>query len=381
MKRFCGFAVGFIFFISGLLKLMDPVGTGLIMKEYFKFLHIGFMDFSAQTLGVVFALVEAIIGAGLVTGVWKKTIGLAAIIIQGFFTLLTLALVIFNPEMDCGCFGEAIHLTHWQTFIKNIILLGLLLAYYIPNKSLKKPKPKKHVSFALVCLSAIAFTAYSLLYIPMADFTALKPGTEINQESYASDMPYEAVFVYSKDGKEEVFDLENLPDTTWTFVRTETKASTPVTKAANTISIYDAAGQYADSLLTEGKIMVLSIYRNEISAKDSSRIVSFAKDALSNGFDPIVLSAGEGLELPPAIGQYSCDYKTLITLNRSNCGATYIDDGMIIRKWSKRNLPDQNDLTDLSGQDATETYIDRDSKTSLAFQGFLLYVFAVLLLL
>ena len=381
MKRFCGFAAGFIFFISGLLKLMDPVGTGLIMKEYFKFLHIGFMDFSAQTLGVVFALAEAIIGAGLVTGVWKKTIGLAAIIIQGFFTLLTLALVIFNPEMDCGCFGEAIHLTHWQTFIKNIILLGLLLAYYIPNKSLKKPKPKKHVSFALVCLSAIAFTVYSLLYIPMADFTALKPGTEINRESYASDMPYEAVFVYSKDGKEEVFDLEDLPDTTWTFVRTETKASTPVTKAANTISIYDAAGQYADSLLTEGKIMVLSIYRNEISAKDSSRIVSFAKDALSNGFHPIVLSAGEGLELPAAIGQYSCDYKTLITLNRSNCGATYIDDGMIIRKWSKRNLPDQNDLTDLSGQDATETYIDRDSKTSLAFQGFLLYVFAVLLLL
>lgn len=381
MKRFCGFAVGFIFFISGLLKLMDPVGTGLIMKEYFKFLHIGFMDFSAQALGVVFALAEAIIGAGLVTGVWKKTIGLAAIFMQGFFTLLTVALVIFNPEMDCGCFGEAIHLTHWQTFIKNLILLGLLLAYYIPKKSLKKPRPKKHVSFGLVCLSTIAFTIYSLLYIPMADFTALKPGTAINQESYASDVPYEAAFVYSKDGVEEVFDLENLPDTTWTFVRTETIGATPVARAANTISISDADGQYADSLLTEGKIMVLSIYRSEISAKDSSRIVTFAKDALSCGFRPVVLSATEDLKLPAEISQYHCDYKTLITLNRSNCGATYIDDGMIIRKWSKRNLPDHDDLTDLSGQDATETYIDRDSKTSLAFQGFLLYVFAVLLLL
>ena len=70
-----------------------------------------------------------------------------------------------------------------------------------------------------------------------------------------------------------------------------------------------------------------------------------------------------------------------ITLNRSNGGVTYIDGGMIIRKWAKRNLPDLEGLTDLSEMDATESYIERDSKTSLAFQGFLLYVFAVMLLL
>ena len=115
LKRFCGFITGFVFFIGGILKLMDPAGTGLIMGEYMDFLHLKFLGFAAKPLGTAFALAETVIGTALITGVWRKTAGVAAMAFQGFFTLLTLALVIFNPQMDCGCFGEAIHLTHMQT--------------------------------------------------------------------------------------------------------------------------------------------------------------------------------------------------------------------------------------------------------------------------
>ena len=380
MKRFCGYAVGFVFFISGLLKLIDPVGAGLVMQEYFKFLHMEFLSGAGNIFGVIFALAEAVIGAALITGVWKKTVALAAIALQGFFTLLTLALVIFNPEMDCGCFGEAIHLTHSQTFIKNIILLGLLLIYYIPPKHLKKPKAKKYVSFGLVTVSTAAFALYSLLYIPMADFTALKPGVETNRAIYSAENSYEAVFVYSKDGEEQTFTLDELPDSTWTFVRTETISQPEASKPATTISIYNENGEYADSLLTAGRILIISAY-DKISEKESERLSIFARNAVKAGFTPIMLTASEDIAAPEGIIRYFCDYKTLITLNRSNAGITYIDGGMIIRKWAKRNLPDLEDLTDLSDMDATESYIERDSKTSLAFQGFLLYVFAVMLLL
>lgn len=380
LKRFCGYAVGFVFFISGLLKLMDPVGAGLVMKEYFKFMHIGFLSGGATTFGVAFALAETLIGTALITGVWKKSVALAAVLLQGFFTLLTLALLIFKPEMDCGCFGEAIHLTHSQTFIKNIILLGLPLIYYIPAKLLNKPKPKKYVSFGLVTVSSIAFALYSLLYIPMADFTAFKPGVEINREAHSAENTYEAVFVYSKDGNEQTFSLESLPDSTWTFVRTETISQPQEAKPATTISIYNESGQYADSLLTHGRVMVISAY-DKLSPKDINRITSFAKNTQEAGFTPILLTASEEIASPDGLTRYFCDYKTLITLNRSNGGLTYIDNGMIIRKWAKRNLPDLEDLTDLSDMDATESFIERDSKTSLAFQGFLLYVFAVMLLL
>lgn len=376
MKRFCGFATGFVFFISGLLKLMDPVGAGLVMKEYFKFLHIGFLEVTAMPCALFFAFMETLIGAGLITGVWRKLVAPFALGFQSFFTILTLLLVIFKPEMDCGCFGEAIHLTHSQTFIKNLVLLALLLIYYIPVKYLGETKRKKYVAFGVVSLSTAAFMIYSLLYIPMADFTDFKPGTRINRNS-DTEHTYQAVFVYSKDGREETFTLENLPDTTWSFVRTETADTLTRKSMSAVISIMDKNGGYADSLLASGKVIAVSIYKDKVSEKDTARLRQFAEDVRSAGFTPMILSTTPIVGLP----SYTCDYKTLVTLNRSNGGATYINDGYIIRKWAKRTLPDPEGLAMLSDEDPTETFIGRDTGTSLAFQGFLLYVFAVMLLL
>ena len=378
MKRFCGFAVGFVFFISGLLKLVDPVGAGLVMKEYFKFLHLGFLEGLSLPSGVAFALAETIVGAGLITGVWRKIIAAAAVGLQSMFTILTLLLVIFKPEMDCGCFGEAIHLTHGETFIKNIILLSLLLIYFIPIKYLGQTRKKKYVSFALVSLSSIAFAIYSLMYIPMADFTDFRPGAVVNNESNMDEAAFEATFVYSKDGKEERFSLENLPDSTWTFVRADTSPITEDGQGSARISIYDNAGNYADSLITKGKVMIVSLYKGSLSEKDIRTIREFLDNAKTAGFSPILLTSGvetHGLE------SYNCDYKTLITLNRSNGGATYLEDGYIIRKWAERTLPAPEELAMISDEDPTDTFIGRDTRTSLAFQGFLLYVFAVMLLL
>ncbi len=72
-RRFCGFITGFVFFASGILKLLDPVGAGLVMDEYFDFLHIGFIGFAAKPLGVFLALAETLIGTALITGVWRRT--------------------------------------------------------------------------------------------------------------------------------------------------------------------------------------------------------------------------------------------------------------------------------------------------------------------
>ena len=122
LKRFCGFVAGFVFFIAGIFKLLDPVGAGLVMKEYMDFFHLGFMAPLAKPLAVALAFLETMVGTALVAGVFRRLCAVTALAFQGFFTLVTLILVIFNPEMDCGCFGEVIHLSHLQTFLKNIIL-------------------------------------------------------------------------------------------------------------------------------------------------------------------------------------------------------------------------------------------------------------------
>ena len=397
LKRFCGFITGFVFFIGGILKLMDPVGAGLVMGEYLDFLHIGFLGFASKILGVAFALAETIIGTALITGIWRKATGIAAMAFQAFFTLLTLALVIFNPEMDCGCFGEAIHLTHMQTFLKNIVLCILLAAYFFPVKMLGHTLKKKYVSFGIVTVSVLAFTIYSWSYIPLVDFTDYKPSAVLKAgDAYAgSEDMYEAVFIYEKDGAEEAFTLGHLPDSTWNFVRTETNIREGYEEDdLLDLSISDASGEYRDAMAAEGRVMVISIYNPEMKVKKWKETARFITEADQAGFSTLLLVAATpevmetvmtGLDGETAGILRSCmyfsDYKTLIAMNRSNGGATYFSDGQLIRKWSFKALPDMEKLHKIYNEDETETVIYHDTKGSLGFQGFLLYVFAVMMLL
>ena len=375
MKRFCGFITGFVFFISGILKLMDPVGTGLIIKGYLEFMHLGFLDPAAKFLGAALALTEAIFGTGLITGVWRRIIAPATISLQSFFTLITLVLVIFNPAMDCGCFGEAIHLSHEETFIKNIILLALLLIYYIPSKHLGETKRRKYISFSIVTASVIMFMVYSWAHMPLIEFTDYKPGLSVKTSN--ADVEYEAAFVYEKDGKRETFPLEDLPDSTWTFVSTEAiiksgKADSPG------LSFSDEEGNYADSLATKGKVIIISIYDADISEKKWKRIDTFTSNAKKAGFKTLLLTS---TPVESHSDAFIADYKTLLTLNRSNGGATYFQNGYLISKWSMKGYPDTEGLEKIHSEDITEGIIGKETQESLTFQAFLLYVFAVMLLL
>ena len=394
MKRFCGFITGFVFFLSGIVKLLDPAGAGLVMDSYFDFLHIGFMGPTSKFFGVMFALAETVIGTGLITGVWRKPMGLAALILQGFFTVLTLFLVIFNPEMDCGCFGEAIHLTHMQTFLKNIVLCILLATYYFPSSMLGRNRKRKYASFGLVTVSVIAFTVYSLLYIPLIDFTAFKPAAVLAAGENAEADLYEAVFIYEKDGVKESFTLGHLPDSTWTFVSTETVMKEGHEDSSVNLSIRDAYGDYHDSMAAEGKVLIVSVYDIDRKKGRWAQTARFLDNAEKAGFRPLLLvssTAGQFAEMTAGLEPQTAavldrmvhysDYKTLITMNRSNGGATFFCDGYLIRKYARRALPDMGELSTLFQSDETEELISRSTNGDLTFQGFLLYVFAVMLLL
>lgn len=390
MRRFCGYIAGFVFYISGILKLLDPVGAGLVMDEYYNFLHLGFLGFSSKIVGVLFAFAETAIGAALITGIWRRLTGLVAMIFQAFFTILTLILVIFNPEMDCGCFGEAVHLTHMQTFLKNIVILLLLCCSFIPFRGLGKPRTKKFVSFGLVTVSTIAFAIYSWMYIPLVDFTDYKVTSRL-QAAEAMDVAeediYEAIFIYEKDGRQQEFDLMHLPDSTWAFVSTHTRLKEEYQDNTINLSIYDSEGNYQDSLAAVGKVMVISVYDPEIKTKKWEGFTTLVKNASEAGFRPLVLVAGTADDIPEGLSDevkdnlYFSDYKTLVTMNRSNGGVVYFSDGYLLRKWARRAAPDMDMLQVLATEAETETMIGHSTQGSLVFQSFLLYVFAVMLLM
>lgn len=382
-RRFCAFVLGAVFLISGILKLMDPVGSEFIMKSYFSFLHIGFMDFAAKFLGVAFALTEAVLGAALMSGVWRKVVGIAVVALTTFFTLLTLVLLIFNPSMDCGCFGEALHLTHFQTFVKNVILCALCCGAFIPMRELDKPVKVKYVSFALTACSLVALLVYSMIALPLKDYTAFHPGAMLQAAADEEFRDFtEPEFIYEKDGVTQAFALDALPDSSWTFIDSRIRQADFA--AGTVLSLTDESGEYCDTVATQGNVLVVSAYK-KLSVRRLEGIEKLFADSRELGLRPVVLVPSK--DILPAVPSwldgavYYSDFKTLATLNRSNGGTTWISDGQIVRKWSYTLRPSSEKLSAALSEDPAAFALETQSRGSLALQGLLLYVFAVLLLL
>ena len=387
-KRICAVITGTVLFIAGVLKLMDPLGTSLIVEEYFRFFHLSFLAGTSGVAGVVLALFESVLGASLITGIWRKFAAIASVCLIGLFTLVVAILWIAGAKFDCGCFGDALHLEHWQSFVKNVVLLGLWAAAFLPLKDLGEPQKIKYVSFGIGAASVALFCLWSLLSIPLVDFTSLKPGTELNGAAKENFDDITAA-VYVKNGREGAFTPDCPPDSTWTFVRYEnySRGLTDTTAAVQTLSFYNAAGEYADSLATEGRVMVLSAWNpGKISAKRMASLESFAKAAEQAGYRVLYLVAGtpETLEsASPALADitFFADRRMLMTLNRSNGGASYVSEGNIVAKWAAGALPNGDELGKLAKRDPVEYMMKRGNKGKVRLQGFLLYTFAVMLLL
>ena len=380
LRRFCAILIGLVFLASGLLKLLDPVGTGLIVGEYFKFFHLGFLQGASKGFGMFLSLLEAVTGAALVSGVYRRLTAAVAAILVLVFTVITFILWIANPEMDCGCFGEAVHLTHGQTLLKNVVLLVLAVVAFVPFQNFGVPRKRKKVAFALAALSLVFALWYNARHLPMIDFTEFAPGTEL----FASlDNDYQAMdgkvptFIYERNGQRGSFTLDGLPDSTWTFVGVDTLTRSGMYKNASkpVLSFLDAEGEYQDELAVLGKVVVFSVY--DPAKADWDRIRAQAADARAAGATPLVISV-----LGDSVPQdaYLADYKPLITLNRANGGATYFNDGELISKWSPRDVPEGEELRALLAREPVSASTDFIVGRRIKAQGFALYLLALLLL-
>jgi len=335
-KRICAVITGMVLLVAGILKMMDPVGSALVMDEYLKFFHLSFLLPLSGILAGAFALAESLAGAALIAGVWRKVVAIASGGLLAFFTLITVILYLAKPSMDCGCFGELIHLNHAQTLLKNLVLDALWCLAFIPMGNLGKPQRVKFVSFSLAAVSLLLFMLFSALSIPLRDYTKFKPGAELEEQP---------------------------------------------------LFFYDANYVYADSLLADGDVMVISAY-DKLDKEQSGRIAVFARTAAENGFTPLLLiastpeeAAAEGMNPALLASTYFADRKELLTLNRSNGGVSFISDGQIIRKWAFRSMPDAEELSSIKEKAPMDVLLARQNRTRALFQGFTLYVFAVLLLL
>ena len=323
-KKWCSIAVGLLYVVSGLLKVMDPVGTGLIVEAYFRFMHLSESALVAKSLGVFLGALETIVGFAAVFCVWSRITKWFMMGMQITFTLVSLALVIWNPQMHCGCFGEAIHLTHWQTFIKNIVLMGMLWFAYFPLWEAVKTKMWQYIAFASSVALMAGFAVYSWYYIPVIDFTDYKKGTEIVSQSE-----------YWNLSEEERETRAALP-----MLGADNKPNPDLTKGNwAVISLYDLPEDnvlFWTTFMVNFRILKMQGYEVVVltSAPESQmneKIQMFAEL-------PFLCSEETLEEMREAL--YITSRTTAISLNRNNGGVTFLTDGVITRKRVAKDYPE-----------------------------------------
>lgn len=386
LRRFASGLVGIVLLASGLLKIMDPVGTMLIVTEYLKFFHIGFLIPAAKGLGIALSLLEAFTGIALITGVFRKVTAWVATGLLAFFTVVTLVLWIKNPAMDCGCFGEAVHLTHAQSFWKNVVLLLLALLAFLPYGDFGKTPVRKFVSAGIAAVSVIYAAIYCNTHLPLIDHTDFRVGAELMaslEDDIVADNHYREERTYVKDGQEGRFLPGYYPGEDWTLVKTDTVfVESPMAQEKYPIlSFRDMADTYEDRMAAEGKVIVFSVY-DPLKAP-WERIATQYGSVLEAGGTPLVLAAGAPSQLstwpvPAGLPVYFADYKSLISLNRDNGGATYLSEGEIICKWPSRKVPDN--LRPTFDDDPVNLSTWLLGRNRIKAQGFCLYLAALLIL-
>ena len=325
VRGFCRVIFALTFILSGVLKLLDPVGTGLIVKEYLDFMHLDFLESASVVLGIALATTEFTIGICVLDGLRLKIVAWAALILQAVFTLLTLYLMLFNPISDCGCFGEAIHLTNTQTFLKNVVLLALAVVIFLGRKRASRVAwPGLEWAFiGLFALLGLSVAVRALATIPQVDFTAYRVGSSLDELAQENQARFETTFLYTKDGHTEEFTLDNLPDESWTYLDSRTVQLGGSTKMAQVDFTLEQM---------EGPVLAVSVHHPDaLSAENKDRIERFCKAALMQG--------QEVLRYGPTEEYETADWKSLLTLNRSNGGAVYFNDGVVVAKWANSELP------------------------------------------
>ncbi|MDL2262232.1 DoxX family protein [Bacteroidales bacterium OttesenSCG-928-I21] len=232
LRNFSRIFIGLIFIYSGFVKVIDPVGFGYKINDYLVALNLDFLSELSLLAAVMMALAELVIGILLTFNLIPKISAWAALLFMTVFTPLTLWLAIANPISDCGCFGDALILTNWQTFFKNVIIDVFVIIIFVQRK---KFGPTYSLStqwgLGITCgLASLALSLYCLYYLPIIDFRPYHIGANIQEgmiipESEKDNIDViESTFIYEKDGKIQKFSYESIPsDPSWKFIDAEHK--------------------------------------------------------------------------------------------------------------------------------------------------------------
>ena len=348
------------FLFSGFVKAVDPLGTVYKIQDY---LHEGFGGIfqwaipAAGVAAVCLIALEWLLGIAMLLNVRTQWTSWITLLFYCIMTPLTLYIAIANPVSDCGCFGDALVITNWQTFWKNIILLLLSICLVICRKAIPELFSWwMEIIIALAALGSVAgIMGYSYTHLPQIDFRPYKVGNHIPTLMEIPDDAevdqYEITLIYAKDGKEQTFTLENYPkgDPAWTFVDQKSvlikKGYVP---PIHDFEIETLEGDYITQDILESEEPVALVVMYDLTKTDTTQLEKLMH--MIHEYPRVYFLTASGEEEIFAFAEelgwdeettYSTfcftDPITLKTIVRANPGVIVVQNGTIIDKYNLRN--------------------------------------------
>lgn len=350
--------VGGLFIFSGLIKVNDPVGTSIKLEEYFDVFSNDIAGFFAAfepyalQLSVFLVVVEVVLGVMLILGVKSRFTVWALSLMILFFTFLTFYSAYFNKVTDCGCFGDAIKLTPWESFYKDILLLVLIAILFFFKNDLPKRAPKwANVATVFVAVSSLVLAILAIRNLPFIDFRAYKIGVNI-QDSMQPSSALQYTYVMKKD--DQLLEFDAYPtDESLEFVEMNLNNPESLPKISD-FAVWNDEGDYTEDLFVGNKTLILINNIGKMSTAHLEEIDELITGLKKTPIQPLLVAAASMEEVNKLSKDRGWDILTLQadatvvkTIIRSNPGILLLKDGTVVGKFHHNNTPSVDQVLDL----------------------------------
>lgn len=356
----CRLVLAVVFIVSGFTKVIDPWGTSIKINEYLTIYGFDYLIPASMVFSIWLCGAEMMMGCMLLCKVRIRLVSIFALVSMLFFTILTFLSATFIPVEDCGCFGEAIKLSPWETFFKNLALLpmaAVVWAYYRNDKILAFRRSEVALTVFFFLLT-MGMGFYCYCHLPLIDFLPYKIGVNIREEMHASSAAgpegeLQTVLVYRNrmTGEEREFALDDTEwqdDTVWEWVDTKILGEVPeMNPMIEEFALRNGAEDVTDRVLaTPGRLYLICVTRFDcIGRRCEDRLERLVERALQEGAhvvcitpEPLQGNAIHSFGKSTPVPCYNIDGSTLKTMLRAHTGIVVLDDGVIADKRNCRDI-------------------------------------------
>lgn len=354
--------LGVLFLFSGFSKGVDPLGTAYRIEDYFIAYGVDWMMPSAVFFSFLLNTGELLLGGLLLFNVKPRITAWLVLLMMTAFTLITLNDALNNPVPDCGCFGDALIMSNWQTFYKNLVIMALVLLVFT-NRNHLSGSFRNATEWALAAGLAALFITFQFLNfinLPMMDFRSWKIGNRLYVEN-PLPVKYYLTYRNTETGETKEYLSPNYPYSDsawmakWEFVNQRTEDPNRLPGMDLAIITFEGEEVTGDYLQNPDYHFIVVAWDLKIAdEKAFQQIHQLYQSAEENGYGFIVLTATlpdniqqflEAQNIPFDMPFFNADDITLKTIIRANPGLILVKDGQVIDKWHHNHLPAWDELT------------------------------------